>query len=73
MENNIKKVFITGANGFIGKTTDINPLTMIMLSRPSADYSHAKATRLLGYRPKVALAEGMRRCEAWLQEQGMVP
>lgn len=27
----------------LGKTTDINPLTMIMLSRPSADYSHAKA------------------------------
>jgi nucleoside-diphosphate-sugar epimerase len=57
----------------VGKTTDINPLTMIMLSRPSADYSHAKASRLLGYQPKVELEEGMQRCEDWLREQGRIP
>jgi len=55
-----------------GKKTEINPLTMIMLSRPSADYSHAKASRLLGYQPKVNLDEGMRRCESWLREQHII-
>ncbi len=49
-----------------GKTTDINPLTMIMLSRPSADYSHAQARKLLGYKATVTLEKGMQRCEAWL-------
>jgi nucleoside-diphosphate-sugar epimerase len=55
-----------------GKKTEINPLTMIMLSRPSADYSHAKASRLLGYQPKINLEEGMRRCESWLREQHII-
>ncbi len=31
-----------------------------------------KARRLLGYEPQVDLAEGMRRTEAWLREQGLV-
>jgi nucleoside-diphosphate-sugar epimerase len=55
-----------------GKTTDINPLTMIMLSRPSADYSHARAKKLLGYKPAVTLEKGMQRCEAWLRNEGMI-
>ena len=55
-----------------GKTTDINPLTMIMLSRPSADYSHARAKKLLGYKPSVTLEKGMQRCEAWLRKEGMI-
>jgi nucleoside-diphosphate-sugar epimerase len=60
------------ATHLLGKTTEINPLTMIMLSRPSADYSHAKATRLLGYQPAINLDEGMKRCEAWLREQAII-
>jgi nucleoside-diphosphate-sugar epimerase len=55
-----------------GKTTEINPLTMIMLSRPSADYSHAKAKKLLGYKPGVTLDKGMQHCAAWLRQQGMI-
>jgi len=55
-----------------GKTTEINPLTMIMLSRPSADYSHAKAGELLGYKPGVTLDTGMQHCAAWLRQQGMI-
>lgn len=55
-----------------GKTTDINPLTMIMLSRPSADYSNTKAKKLLGYKPTVTLDKGMQRCETWLREQGII-
>lgn len=55
-----------------GRTTDINPLTMIMLSRPSADYSHARAKKLLGYKPAVTLEKGMQRCEAWLRKDGVI-
>ena len=47
-------------------------MTMIMLSRPSADYSHAKAKKLLGYKPGVTLDKGMQRCEIWLRQQGMI-
>ena len=36
-------------------------------------YSIAKARALLGYRPAVDLAEGMRRTEAWLRANGMLP
>jgi nucleoside-diphosphate-sugar epimerase len=33
-------------------------------------YPAAKAERLLGWRPRVSLDEGMRRSEAWLRETG---
>lgn len=33
-------------------------------------YSMAKAARLLGWRPRVPLAEGMAQAEAWLRETG---
>jgi nucleoside-diphosphate-sugar epimerase len=33
-------------------------------------YSMAKAAALLGWRPRVTLAEGMAHCEAWLREIG---
>jgi nucleoside-diphosphate-sugar epimerase len=32
-----------------------------------------KARRLLGYTPRVSLAEGMDRCEQWLRQQGYLP
>lgn len=51
----------------LGKTTEINPNTIKMLSRPCADYSHKKATDLLGYRPKVSLKLGMDNCKQWLE------
>ncbi|WP_440875046.1 NAD-dependent epimerase/dehydratase family protein [Thalassotalea sp. PLHSN55] len=53
-----------------GKTTEINPNTMKMLSRPCADYSHAKAQALLGYQPKVSLSDGMENSRQWLQDNG---
>ena len=31
-----------------------------------------KAERLLGWRPRVPLDEGMRRSEAWLREAGLL-
>lgn len=56
----------------IGHRTELNPASVAMLSRPSAQYSHAKATKLLGYQPKMSLKKGMMHCERWLREQGMI-
>lgn len=53
-----------------GKTTEINPNTIKMLSRPCADYSHEKATSLVGYQPEVSLSEGMERSKQWLESNG---
>lgn len=36
-------------------------------------YSIAKARDLLGYEPKITLAQGMARCETWLREVGLIP
>ncbi|MDH5534565.1 MAG: NAD-dependent epimerase/dehydratase family protein [Betaproteobacteria bacterium] len=35
-------------------------------------YSHAKASRELGYAPKVGLDEGLRRAAAWYRQSGML-
>jgi nucleoside-diphosphate-sugar epimerase len=37
-----------------------------------APYSNRRARELLGWQPKVALEEGMRRTEVWFREQGML-
>lgn len=71
LPNSFLKVY-AGINEFIvnlfGKTTEINPNTIKMLSRPCADYSHKKATDLLGFKPKISLDEGMIRSKQWLLE-----
>jgi nucleoside-diphosphate-sugar epimerase len=36
-------------------------------------YPPTKSEELLGYRPRVGLAEGMRRTEGWLRQQGHLP
>lgn len=55
-----------------GNRTEINAASMRYLARPGG-YSIEKARRLLGYEPAVDLDEGMRRTEAWLREQGLLP
>ncbi len=68
--NRLLAIFATVNEFFMhlfGKTTEINPNTIKMLSRPCADYSHKKASNLLGYRPKVSLKSGMENCKKWLQ------
>jgi nucleoside-diphosphate-sugar epimerase len=55
----------------LGRPTEASRESMLMLSR-SHTCSMEKARRLLGYRPRVDLAEGMRRTEAWLRERGLV-
>lgn len=54
-----------------GKPTEATPdLVEYFLRRGT--YSIEKARRVLGYEPRVDLAEGMRRTEAWLREQQLI-
>jgi nucleoside-diphosphate-sugar epimerase len=56
----------------LGRPSEASPQTMLMLSKDHA-LSGEKARKLLGYVPRVDLAEGMRRTEAWLRETGRIP
>lgn len=56
-------------NRTIKRNDEVTPDTMLMFSRKGG-FSQAKAERLLGYKPKVGLQEGLQRSEAWLKEQG---
>ncbi len=48
---------------------EINPGSVRYMLRKGT-YSNAKARHILGWEPKVGLAEGQRRTIAWLREQG---
>jgi nucleoside-diphosphate-sugar epimerase len=54
-----------------GKSSEMGRGTIGLLSRRGT-YSIEKARRLLGFEPKVDLAEGMRRSEAWVRSSGLV-
>lgn len=53
----------------VGRRTESNPATLKYFTR-TGGYSIAKAREVLGYEPSVDLAEGMRRTEAWLRDNG---
>lgn len=54
-----------------GRPSELGSGAIGLFSRPGT-YSIEKARRLLGYEPQVDLAEGMRRTEAWVREQGLI-
>ncbi len=56
----------------LGKRTELGRGAMEMLAK-STTVSNAKARRLLGWEPQIDLEEGMRRTEAWLREQRLIP
>jgi len=60
------------ANRARGRRNEVNAISMRYLARRGT-YSIAKARRVLGYAPAVELAEGMRRTEAWLRAEGLLP
>jgi nucleoside-diphosphate-sugar epimerase len=62
---------VGGIARLIGRTSEMGRGTVELLARP-ATYSIEKARRLVGYAPRVDLAEGMRRTEVWVREQGLV-
>ena len=55
----------------MGRSSEMGRGTIGLLSRPGT-YSIEKARRLLGFEPKVELAEGMRRSEAWARTAGLL-
>jgi nucleoside-diphosphate-sugar epimerase len=55
----------------LGKPTEASRQTMLMLSK-NHPMSMQKAQEMLGYAPKIDLAEGMSRTELWLREQGLI-
>ena len=61
----------TGGARLLRRRSEASAETMHYLTR-TGTYSIEKARRVLGYSPKVGLAEGMRRTEAWLVEQGEI-
>lgn len=63
--------FIEWCYHLVGKTTDINPSTMRMLSRKSAAYSNEKAQNIFGYKPEFTLQQGMQHALQWAYEQGL--
>ncbi len=55
----------------LGHKTDLSAGTMWLLNRPGT-YSIEKAQKVLGYRPRVSIDEGMVRAEDWLREEGLI-
>lgn len=51
--------------------TELGKGVMLMLAK-TRGVSNEKAHRLLGWWPKVSLAEGMGHVEAWLREEGLL-
>jgi nucleoside-diphosphate-sugar epimerase len=62
---------VNGVSRLLGRPSEASAQSMLMLSK-SHTVSAAKARRVLGWTPKVELAEGMRRTEAWLREAGLL-
>ncbi len=57
--------------GALGRETEVSAETMRMLARRGT-YSIEKARRVLGFEPKIDLAEGMQRTQRWLADRGML-
>lgn len=60
--------FATAA-GLARQKTEINPISVRYFTR-TGTYSIDKTRRVLGYEPKINLAEGMFRTQQWLAEKG---
>ena len=54
-----------------GHRTEMNPAAVDYLTR-TGTYGIERARTMLGWEPKVDLAEGMRRTEAWLREERLL-
>ncbi len=63
---------VAGASRLLGRPSEITPATMRMLSGTGA-LAIDRARDLLGWEPRVDLADGMARTEVWLREAGEIP
>ncbi len=59
------------AEKFTGKKAAISRVALGFLNR-QATYNIHKSKRVLGYEPKVSLADGMKITEKWLREQKLI-
>lgn len=55
-----------------GRPPSVSRNAIVLISR-RAVYPNERARQLLGWEPRVDLEEGMRRTEAWLREEGLLP
>jgi nucleoside-diphosphate-sugar epimerase len=55
----------------VGRDPDVNPRAVEYMLRRGT-YSNAKARELLGWEPRIALDDGMRRTLAWLRAEGLL-
>lgn len=62
---------VATAEGLLGNPGEVNPNAIRYLTRRGT-YSIEKARRLLGFQPQVDLETGMRACEEWLRERGLL-
>jgi hypothetical protein len=62
---------VAGAAKAFGKASEMGRGTVELLAR-SGGYKIDKAATMLGYRPKVALADGMGACEQHLRDTGVL-
>jgi nucleoside-diphosphate-sugar epimerase len=60
---------VQGAARLTPGDNDINPRSLRYMTR-TGTYSNAKARTVLGWEPRVGLAEGLERTVSWLREQG---
>jgi len=64
-------IFKEAMSKITGKRSSINR-EVVKTFRSHNSFSNARARRVLGWEPAVDFAEGMRRTEAWLREQGYI-
>lgn len=62
---------VWGINRLLKRSGEVTPDTMYMFAR-TGGISIEKARRLLGYAPKVSLAQGLERSEQWLRDTGQL-
>jgi nucleoside-diphosphate-sugar epimerase len=55
----------------LGRDTELSAGSVAYIAKRGR-ISIDKARRVLGYEPRIALDEGMRRCEDWLRAEGML-
>jgi nucleoside-diphosphate-sugar epimerase len=62
---------VGGLTRMLGKPSELGRNTIDLLARPGG-YSIEKARRLVGYEPRVKLADGMAGVEKWCREQRLI-
>lgn len=60
-----------GVAARVQRDPEVTPEAIVYVSR-RASYPNARAREVLGWTPRVELADGMERCRAWAQAEGLL-